>query len=421
MSESVADVSMRLYKKKMILAPMVRACTLPLRVSAIKHGADTVYTEEIVDHKLLRVKREVNKELGTIDYVHDVNGKKNSMRKHCVLRIHPETEKGRLILQIGTSDAVRALKATQIAIKDIDAVDLNMCCPKHFSVHSGMGVALTRKPEIASDIIKTLRRNLNIPVSCKIRMLDEESGKQIEQMMKDRGKKKKKKRKRQNTDNGTYLSPSKLPSALRDTREFIRNMEAAGACAVAVHMRTASERRKQRAHLETDSLKFLSESVKIPFIVNGDVFTRDDLKRVREILPDCSVMFARGALRNVSVFRKEGSPELPVPKVIEEYLTQCIRFDNVYGNSKYVVQETMKLNKLCDNKNKNWKALMEARTVDEICAAFDLNADTLRKRCGRFGGVVREYEANHVYSDDYFKEEASVVSTSSVSTKTKCE
>ena len=144
-----------------------------------------------MDHKLLRVKREVNKELGTIDYVHDVNGKKNSVRKHCVLRIHPETEKGRLILQIGTSDAVRALKATQIAIKDIDAVDLNMCCPKHFSGHSGMGVALTRKPEIASDIIKTLRRNLNIPVSCKIRMLDEESGKQIEQMMKDRGKKKK--------------------------------------------------------------------------------------------------------------------------------------------------------------------------------------------------------------------------------------
>ena len=82
----------------------------------------------------------------------------------------------------------------------------------------------------------------------------------------------------------------------------------------------------------------------------------------------------------------------------------------------------MKLNGLCDNKNKNWKALMEARTVDEICGAFDLNADTLRKRCGRFGGVVREYEANHVYSDDYFKEDASVVSTStSVSTKTKCE
>jgi tRNA-dihydrouridine synthase 2 len=82
----------------------------------------------------------------------------------------------------------------------VAAVDINMGCPKHFSVHGGMGAALLRKPEVACDvrltrsspaisldlpltgrilalcqrqIIKTLRRNLNIPISCKIRLLED--------------------------------------------------------------------------------------------------------------------------------------------------------------------------------------------------------------------------------------------------------
>ena len=62
------------------------------------------------------MKREVNKELGTIDYIQDVSGKKSVMKKHCVLRIHPESENGKLILQIGTSDSVRALSATSSSL-----------------------------------------------------------------------------------------------------------------------------------------------------------------------------------------------------------------------------------------------------------------------------------------------------------------
>ncbi len=38
-------------------------------------------------------------------------------------------------------------------------------CPKHFSVQGGMGAALLRKPETVEDIIKTLKRNINIPIT----------------------------------------------------------------------------------------------------------------------------------------------------------------------------------------------------------------------------------------------------------------
>lgn len=46
-----------LYANKFILAPMVRAGRTPLRCLALEYGADLVYTEEIVDQKLLKCTR----------------------------------------------------------------------------------------------------------------------------------------------------------------------------------------------------------------------------------------------------------------------------------------------------------------------------------------------------------------------------
>lgn len=40
------------YNNKLILAPMVRAGTLPFRLCALRHGADLVYGEEIIDKKI---------------------------------------------------------------------------------------------------------------------------------------------------------------------------------------------------------------------------------------------------------------------------------------------------------------------------------------------------------------------------------
>jgi tRNA-dihydrouridine synthase 2 len=46
-----------LFAGKRILAPMVRAGRTPLRTLALNYGADLVYTEEIVDQKLLEAQR----------------------------------------------------------------------------------------------------------------------------------------------------------------------------------------------------------------------------------------------------------------------------------------------------------------------------------------------------------------------------
>merc|ERR1711862_1048824 len=87
---------------------------------------------------------------------------------------------------------------------DVRGVDVNMGCPKSFSVKGGMGAALLEKPEVASEILKTLRRTLpaSCTVSCKIRML----------------------------------------GSTAKTREFMQCCERSGAAAVTVHLRQRDER-----------------------------------------------------------------------------------------------------------------------------------------------------------------------------------
>lgn len=94
------------FKGGLILAPMVRLGTTPFRLLSLKHGADVVYTEEIISFKLAKCIRQVNDKLNTIDFIQE---KDNSI----VLRIAPE-EKGKLICQIGANDPDVALKAAEV-------------------------------------------------------------------------------------------------------------------------------------------------------------------------------------------------------------------------------------------------------------------------------------------------------------------
>ena len=46
-----------------------------------------------------------------------------------------------------------------------------MGCPKTFSIQGGMGAALLTNPDLIKDILDTLVRNLNVPITAKIRLL----------------------------------------------------------------------------------------------------------------------------------------------------------------------------------------------------------------------------------------------------------
>lgn len=48
------------YRNKIILAPMVKVGVLPFRLLALEYGADIVYSEELIDWKLIKTERRVN-------------------------------------------------------------------------------------------------------------------------------------------------------------------------------------------------------------------------------------------------------------------------------------------------------------------------------------------------------------------------
>ncbi|KDO23637.1 hypothetical protein SPRG_11083 [Saprolegnia parasitica CBS 223.65] len=278
-----------LYENAVCLAPMVRAGTLPLRLLSLRYGANLVYGEEIIDKKIAQTHRVVNDVLGTIDYV-------SAQGDSVVFRTCAE-EKNHVVFQIGTPGAVTALKAAETVANDVASIDINMGCPKHFSVQGGMGIALMSKPDVASDIIKTLRRNLNIPVSCKIRIKDS-------------------------------------PSA---TIDFAKIMEQAGAAAIAIHCRQPHERPCDDAHW--DALPLLPSALNVPVLANGDIYTQEDIARVRAETGCSGVLIARGALHNASCFRKEGL--LPYTENIREFLKVAAETDNVFQNTKYSISRML--------------------------------------------------------------------------------
>ncbi|CAG5133229.1 unnamed protein product [Candidula unifasciata] len=114
-----------LYRNKVILAPMVRVCALPMRLLALDYGADLVYSEEQIDRKILLCEKKENQILHTTDFMLSDGT--------VVFRTCP-AEKGKLILQIGTSDGKRSLAAARKLQDYIAGVDVNMGCPKEFSV-----------------------------------------------------------------------------------------------------------------------------------------------------------------------------------------------------------------------------------------------------------------------------------------------
>lgn len=91
--------------------------------------------------------------LGTIDYL--------DKSKRIVFQRHQLESP--CVLQIGTCSAELALQCALLAYQDYDALDVNMGCPKHFSVHSGMGAALLREPERIKQVCD-MDNLLNLPL-----------------------------------------------------------------------------------------------------------------------------------------------------------------------------------------------------------------------------------------------------------------
>lgn len=393
--QSLSEKAAALYKGE-ALAPMVRASTAPARILALQYGADFVYTEELVDRALSSTIRVENKELQTIDYVKEFSSLPKKTQKRLlkeggkapkpplILRIDRRVEAKKLVCQIGTGEPELALAAALHVKQDVDAFDINMGCPKKFSVSGGMGSALLQDPDRASRIIKNLRDNLpDHPVSCKIRLLKD----------------------------------------TQSTVDFITAMVNAGAQAVAIHARRVGD-----DCINPASWKDLEEVIPLvkakfpalPVLINGDFYTRKEFTEFQEKHGTSGVLLARPALYNMSIFRKPEANADPATsysydsplllsktKVVQDYLEKAVRYDYHHKNVKYVISEMM-----TNRRTPTWRVIdmpikfPGGQNIDKCC-----KCSTLEAMCNLWGVPFSLFNASssgteqqageHKYDDAY--------------------
>jgi len=108
--------------------------------------------------------------------------------------------------------------------QDVAGIDINMGCPKDFSLKGGMGAALLSCPDKACAILSAVVSAVSIPVTCKIRVLPD----------------------------------------INDTIALCKKLAATGIAAIGIHGRTVKERPRHpnRNHF----IKAISEALDIPVI-----------------------------------------------------------------------------------------------------------------------------------------------------------
>lgn len=320
------------YRGKMILAPMVKVGTLPMRLLALEYGADIVYTEEIIDMRLLASERVENKLLGTIDYI---DRRDNTL----VFRTCPK-EKDRLVLQIGTADGDRAAAAAKKVERDISGFDVNMGCPKGFSLKGGMGAALLTQPHKVRDILTKLVDAVTIPVTAKIRLLP----------------------------------------TLSATLELVSLIESCGVTALGVHGRTKEQRPNDPC--DAESILAVVRHTSLPIIANGgssnnrnsQINTYQGIKQFWEKTEAASVMVARAAEWNPSVFREGEKEDIMV--VIKKYFGYAIEFDYPFNIVKYCVQQLMGSMQDSDL----GRRFLTCATMGDLCEVFGLGKEYKEKQ-----------------------------------------
>lgn len=167
--------------------------------------------------------------------------------------------------------------------------------------------------------------------------------------------------------------------------KLAKEFEALGISAIAVHGRTRKQKhgdpvssgklnemesdqaqKKFTGFSISDAIRAVAESLSIPVIANGGsthMETRDDILKFKEACGTSSVMVARAAQLNISIFREEGP--LPIEDVLREYLKTCVDFDNPILNTKYSIIKMFSTTKKI-SKTSYKQQFEDATTLEEL-------------------------------------------------------
>ncbi len=198
---------------------------------------------------------------------------------------------------LGQHPTCMADNAAKVIELGSHGVDINFGCPSKMVNNNRGGAILLKDPENLYQIVSAIRKSVpeETIVSAKIRLGYEDKSLAIENA---------------------------------------QAVEAAGANELTVHARTKVEGYRPPAHWEW--IGKIKQSINIPVIANGDIFSLNDAIKCREVSGCQDIMVGRGALMmpNLAQVIKEQANVMPwseVQKLLVDY-TRC----ETYGDkSKY--------------------------------------------------------------------------------------
>lgn len=251
-----------------ILSPMDGYSDLPFRSLARKMGSAMSYTEFInaID----------------VTYTHP----------HLERKLSYLEEERPVVFQIFDDDPDRLVKAAiKLRKRNPDIIDINMGCSAKTVSGRGAGAGLLRTPEKIAEIFSRLTKELDIPITGKIRLgWDDDS---------------------------------------RNYVQIAHIIEDNGGQLIAVHGRTKVQGYTGLA--DWDAIAEVRQAVSIPVIGNGDVKTVADIERIKTHTGCSAVMIARAAIGNPWIFARFDREQVPQEMVRETMLQHLESMREFYG------------------------------------------------------------------------------------------
>ncbi|KAJ7058509.1 dihydrouridine synthase-domain-containing protein [Mycena amicta] len=244
---------------KYVVAPMVDQSELAFRMLSRRYGGQLIYTPMINAKQYADPVKNITYRARNFDTVTGEEG-------------DPATDRP-LIVQFCANDPEVLLTAALAVQGHCDAVDINLGCPQNIAKSGHYGSFLQDEWELIFQLINTLHKNLDVPVTAKFRV---------------------------------------FPS-IEKTVEYAKMLERAGAQILTCHGRVREQRGQNTGLASLEHIRAVKQNVSVPVFTNGNVLFQEDIETcLRETGCD-GVMSAEGILYNPALFVGLGSSTSSLP------------------------------------------------------------------------------------------------------------